>query len=270
MTEFVPFLLNVFVPVFSGLIFLALAKYVRHIAPMRTLVTGKLTYVGAFWGFLFLGFYLASRPLQIFLGPHPLPLIINNIREFFLIAVFGPAVFLAMMSLCFGSDKISRPLLIGVPVIGFILAVVFVVTNVYAIGGSQEIFHFGKLVAHDGLWFANPDLSSHKYMKILFVVRTLDPILLLLLSSGIVFWHAFRYPSDKRAVYTNMPKKLYLLSAATLCFALSMMTVGMVYVFGHIPNQWWIYYLGACVAGFLEAFSLSLPVRKEVQVSEHM
>jgi len=42
-----------------------MAKYVHHIRPLRTLITGELTYRGAFFGFLFLGIYLASRPIQI-------------------------------------------------------------------------------------------------------------------------------------------------------------------------------------------------------------
>jgi len=40
-------------------------------------------------------------------------------------------------------------------------------------------------------------------------------------------------------------------------------------VFFQIPNQWWIYYLGALMAGFLEAASLRLSVKRDVQVSEH-
>ena len=42
-----------------------------------------------------------------------------------------------------------------------------------------------------------------------------------------------------------------------------------VLVFLGYPNQWWIYYFGALLAGFLEAASLSLSVKRDVQVSEH-
>jgi putative exporter of polyketide antibiotics len=41
-------------------------------------------------------------------------------------------------------------------------------------------------------------------------------------------------------------------------------------VFVNLPNQWWIYYLGALISGFLEAASLRLSVRRDVQISEHL
>src|SRR5512138_3254522 len=117
--EFFPLFLNVVVPILAGLVYFAMAKYVHHIGPMRTLVTGELTYRGAYWGFLFMGIYLASRPLQI-LAPHPWPLIVNNIREFCMIGVFGPAVFLAMMSLVFGSENVPRRAIAGVLAAGLL------------------------------------------------------------------------------------------------------------------------------------------------------
>jgi hypothetical protein len=60
-----------------------------------------------------------------------------------------------------------------------------------------------------------------------------------------------------------------LLGAATYAFSLTMLLVGLIFLMAHIPNQWWIYYLGALAAGFLETLSLALPMRKHVQVSEH-
>ncbi|HRY29730.1 MAG TPA: hypothetical protein P5079_06785, partial [Elusimicrobiota bacterium] len=92
--SFFPLFVNFVLPILAGLVYFAMARYVHHIGPMRTLITGQLTYQGAYWGFLFFGIYLASRPLQI-LAPHPWPLIVNNVREFFMIALFGPAARLA-------------------------------------------------------------------------------------------------------------------------------------------------------------------------------
>src|SRR5258706_16376628 len=92
------------------MVYLALARYVKHIGPLRTLVTGKLTYDGAYWGFLLLGAYLATRPLQILLGGHPVPLIVNSIREFIMIGFFGPAVTGAMLSLVLGSADFPKML----------------------------------------------------------------------------------------------------------------------------------------------------------------
>jgi two-component system, response regulator YesN len=259
---------NIALPLCAGMTFFALARYTSHVAPMRILVTGEKTYKGAAWGFAFFGAYLITRPLQILLGPHPMPLVINCLREFCMMALFAPAVFVAMMSLCFGSERIPRKLVVGIFTMGFILGFVFVGLNARAMGGSEELFRLGKLVAYDGVWFKSADPHQQALMSVLFVLRFIDPLFLLLLSGVIVFRHARHYPDDKRGVYDNMPKKLYFLSAAVFAFPVSMLITG-VLVFFNMPNQWWIYYLGALVAGLLEAVSLSLPLRRDVQVSEH-
>jgi len=262
-------LANVALPVCAGITFFALARYASHIAPMRILVTGEKTYKGAAWGFSFFGAYLVTRPLQILLGPYPMPLVVNGIREFCMMALFAPAVFVAMMSLCFGSDRIPKKLIYGIFSLGFVLGFVFVVLNARAMGGTEVIFRLGSYRAYDGVWFKAQDPHSEALMSILFVIRFIDPLFLLLLAGVIVFRHARHYPEEKGAVYDNMPKKLYFLSAAVFAFPVSMLITGILVLFFKIPNQWWIYYLGALISGFLEAVSLSLPVRRDVQVSEH-
>src|SRR5688572_11863449 len=207
-------LANIALPLGAGLTFFALSRYVTHIAPMRQLVTGETTYKGAMWGFAFFGAYLVTRPLQILLGPHPMPLVINEVREFCMIALFGPAVFVAMMSLCFG--EVPRKLAVGIFGLGTVLGLIFVVLNAYAIGGTEIIFYIGSYPVYDGLWFKNSDPETHGIMGILYAIRLLDPILLLILAGIIVFRHARHYPARKRAVYNNMPKKLYLLSGAVV------------------------------------------------------
>ncbi|MBI3291461.1 MAG: hypothetical protein HYZ73_01435 [Elusimicrobia bacterium] len=268
--ELFPIATNIVIPLLGGAVFFALARYVSHIAPMRTLVTGQLTYQGASWGFACFGLYLATRPLQILLGPHPFPLLINNLREFCLMGFFAPAVLIAMLSLCLGSDRVTHVVIYSLFALCFSIAVAFVGLNVFAIGGSEVIFHIGGYPAHDGLWFKNPSVQGHQLMNILFVLRVIDPVLLLCVAGGVVLWHAYHYPAEKRAIYDNMPKKLYLLAAAVLSFALSMGAVGVLALWWHLPNQWWVYYVGALVSGILESLSLSLPVKHAVHISDHL
>jgi hypothetical protein len=259
---------NLALPFCAGITFFALARYVLLIAPMRRLVTGELTYKGAAWGFAFFGVYLISRPLQILLGPHPMPLLINSIREYCMMGLFAPAVFVAMMSLCFGADEIPKKLIVGIFVVANLFAAAFLFINIEAIGGSEMIFRIGTYRAYDGVWFHTQSPRSETLMALLFVIRFIDPLFLLFMAGVIVFRHARHYPASKRAVYDNMPKKLYLLSAAVFAFPVSMLITGIL-VFSGIPNQWWVYYIGAIGAGFLEAASLRLSLRRDVQVSEH-
>src|SRR5688572_30868898 len=132
-------LANIALPLGAGLTFFALSRYVTHIAPMRTLVTGDTTYKGASWGFAFFGAYLVTRPLQILLGPHPMPLVINSVREFCMMGLFAPAVFIAMMSLCFGPERIPRRMIVGVFTISMAMGLAFLVLNARAMGGAEEI-----------------------------------------------------------------------------------------------------------------------------------
>src|ERR1035437_852585 len=257
-------LANVALPLCAGVTFLALARYASHIGPMRFLVTGEITYKGAAWGFAFFGLYLMTRPLQVLLGPHPMPSIITCIREFGMMAVFAPAVFLAMMSLCFGSDRIPKKLIVGLFALGFSLGLAYVVLETRAIHGSEIIFSIGGYPAYDGVWFKNPDPHSQALISIIYVLQFIDPVFILLLSGVIVFRHARHYPEAKRLVYDNMPKKLYILSAAVFAFPLSMVIAGALIVFFHIQFLWWLYYLGALVSGLLETASLRLPLRNDV------
>jgi hypothetical protein len=272
MSEFLHIFLNVAVPVLAGVVYLMLARYVKHIGPLRTLVTGKLTYDGAYWGFLLLGAYLATRPLQILLGPHPAPLIVNSLREFIMIGFFGPAVTLAMLSLVLGSENLPRSLIRFLLGLGLVLATMFVIVNIKAIGGSEVIFTIGGRPAYDGVWFhggmGGPRHLSH-LMMILFLLRLVDPVFMVFSAGILVLWHGYNYPIEKRMLYDNMPKKLYYMGAACIAFSLSMLSVGLLYLFADIPNQWWIYYVGALAAGLLETVSLSLPLRRAVQITEH-
>ncbi len=257
------------VPGLAGITFFALAKFVRHIMPLRALVSSPQTYHAAFWGFLIFGFYLGLRPVQVLAGPHPWPLIISSIREFLLIGVFGPAAFIGMLTLCFGPDRIGRGTIAAVVVMSVAMAVAFCVVNGMAIGGSEEIVRLGRLTAYDGLWYKNKREDIDTLMHILFVIRIINPGAMLFIGASFILHHAFTYNAFKRKLYDNMPRKLYILSIAAFIYALSIFGGSLIYTFRKVPDQWGIYHLGSLIAGFLEAISLSMPVRSDVQVSEH-
>ncbi len=265
MSQLILILANIVVPLLAGLVFFALAKYVGYVAPLRSLVTGELTYKSAFWGFIFFGLYLATRPLQILLGPHPLPLIVNNIREFFMIGIFGPGIFLALVGLAYGGERKIKSWLVGLMFgIGIVLALMFVIINIFAIGGSEIIFRIGNYPAYDGLWFKNIQPEKQKLMSLLFAIRLTDPVIIFFIAAVVALHRALTYPKEMRELYDNMPKKLTFASLGTLCFSLSMLSAGFLWLFGKIPNQWWLYYVGALAAGIFETISISLPLKKEV------
>ncbi|OGR83254.1 MAG: hypothetical protein A2901_08320 [Elusimicrobia bacterium RIFCSPLOWO2_01_FULL_54_10] len=257
------------VPGLAGITFFALAKFVRHIMPLRALVSSPQTYHAAFWGFMVFGFYLGLRPVQVLAGPHPWPLIVSSLREFLLIGIFGPAAFIGMLTLCFGPEKIGKAWIGGTFGLGVLMALTFCVVNGMAIGGSEEIVRMGRLTAYDGLWYKNKREDIDVLMQILFYIRLVNPGALLLVAGSFILYHAVRYPPFKKRLYDNMPKKLYILSIAVFIYSLSIIGGSLLYTFRKVPDQWGIYHLGSLIAGFLEAISLSMPVKSDVQVSEH-
>ncbi|MFA5857720.1 MAG: hypothetical protein WC955_01495 [Elusimicrobiota bacterium] len=260
-------IVNVVVPIITGTIFFGLAWYCAYIAPMRSLVTSELTYRAAFWGFIAFGIYLATRPFQVLLGPHPMPLIINNLREFFMIGFFGPGVFIALvnLSLC-GERKIPIPMILAVFLFGITLAIVFCITNIFAIGGSVETFKIGNYTANDGKWFLELDDFRGRLMAVLFIIRVADPVLLLFIAGVFAIYRSVTLPKDMRQVYNNMQRKLAYAGISTLFFSLSMLSTGFMWLLGKIPNQWWLYYLGALAAGVFEVMSIALPFKHDVEV----
>ncbi|MFH1239467.1 MAG: hypothetical protein V1653_05060 [bacterium] len=256
-------LANIVVPILCGIIYFLLAKHIAYIAPLRKIVTGDKTYKWAYWGFIFFGVFLMTRPLQILLGPHPMPLIINNIREFFMLGLFTPAVFLGLASFSLGYKKIDKRLVKTVFSLCFFLAVTFMVVNIFAIGGSMEIFKMGNYLVYDGKWFhpSNPRLDL---MPVLFIIRLIDPVFFMLIIGIVAMWSSLTYP--KETVYTNMRKKLFFQALAVWSYGFSMLFTGVMVILWKIPNQWWMYYLGALMAGVFESISLSFPLHKDPTV----
>ncbi len=267
--ELIKIFVNIVVPGLAGITFFALAKFVKHIAPLRALVSSAQTYKAAFWGFLIFGIYLCLRPVQVLAGPHPWPLIISCLREFLLIGIFGPAGLVAILTLCYGSEKISKYWVMVIFLLGIGLAVLFCLANAMAIGGSKEIVKLGKLTAYDGLWYDSGAENVSQLMLILFVVRLINPAFFLFIAGTLVIYHSIRYPEQKKKQYDNMPKKLLILGCSVYTFVIALVAGSLFYGFRSVPDQWAIYHFGALIAGILETISLSMPVRKEVQISEH-
>lgn len=257
------------VPALAGITFFALAKFVRHITPLRALTSSSETYYTAFWSFLVFGIYLTLRPLQVLAGPHPWPLIISSVREFLLMACFAPMTFVSMLILVFGPTKFSKRYIIPTFILCASLGGAFCMINGRAIGGSEEIVKLGTLTAYDGLWYKSNQEHIDLWMRLLFWIRIVNPGLLLAAASAFVIYHAKNYPSFKRKMYDNMPKKLYILGTAVGFYCFTLFLGSALHGYTQVPDQWAIYHIGALVAGILETISLSMPVRNDVQVSEH-
>lgn len=267
--ELTKIFIHLVIPSLAGITFFALAKFVKQVTPLRALVTSPQVYNSAFLAFLVFGFYCALRTIQVVAGPHPWPLIFSTIREFLLLAIFAPALFIAMLTLCFGAEKIGIGWIVTISLFGLISAAMLCFFNAVAIGGSEEMVKLGRLTAYDGLWFKSQSEDIEQKMKMIYWIHMFNPGILIFAGSLLLVLHAFFYPKEKKQIYDNMPKKLALLGAAFALYSLVLIAGSFFYGFTRLPDQWPIYSSVWLVAGILEAFSLALPVRKNIQISEH-
>lgn len=267
--ELLKIFVHLVIPALAGITFFALAKFVKQVTPLRALVTSPQVYNSAFIAFLIFGFYCSLRTVQVVAGPHPWPLIFSTIREFLLLAIFSPALFIAMLTLCFGSERIGIGWMVTVSLFGLISAGMLCFFNASAIGGSEEIVKLGKLTAYDGLWFKSQTEDIEQKMKMIYWIHIVNPGFLIFAGSILLMLHAFFYPKEKKQIYDNMPKKLLLLGLAFAFYSLVFIAGSFFYGFMRLPDQWPTYSLVCLVAGIIEAFSLALPVRSNIQISEH-
>src|SRR6056297_3404908 len=123
--------------------------------------------------------FLIGRPLQVLLGPHPVPLIINNVRSFLFCAVVIPSVLIS------GSVteksylyKKRRLLLVS----GAALGTVYTVFNTLGTVGSKVIFRLGDVVAYDCL---SPSMKPPYFGREVTIATWVVAGLALTLSSAI-------------------------------------------------------------------------------------
>ncbi|MFC1485381.1 hypothetical protein ACFL5N_02900, partial [bacterium] len=238
------FWVNVIIPILIAPIYFVMSYYVKKIKPLRLLIMGEKTYQYAFWAFFFFGLFLISRPLQILLGGDPAPLIISSIREFIMIGLFSPCIAVGVINQIFYDSDLPSGISRSIFFFCIILASIFVFFNIKAIGGAHLIFEYNFLgynvKAYDGNWFLALNDQS-KFVPFLFVIRSISPLLVLLLSSILALWKSVVFPKD--SIYSNLPKKFYLEGFSLLIFSISILFTGIMAYFWNFQNQW--YYLGA-------------------------
>ncbi|MDR3275153.1 MAG: hypothetical protein LBS81_04150 [Endomicrobium sp.] len=90
------FIIASFLPILAGSLYFFMAFEVKCISKFRSMMFGEIRFKKISFAFIMFGIYFITRPLQNILGPHPLPLIINCARQFFLMAVIAPSILVAI------------------------------------------------------------------------------------------------------------------------------------------------------------------------------
>lgn len=255
------FFVNVLLPIITACIYFLMARYIKHIAPLRLLITGEKTYQYGFWVFLLFGIFLIGRPLQILIGPHPFPFIVSSIREFVMIGLLTPVILIGCINHLFYDTPISPKIPISIFSVSITLGLAFVIINAVVINGSHPVAVYDvwgmQWTANDGSWFL-PDNPYKNLLPLLFLIRLVDPVIMMIGASAVSLWRARTFPTD--SVYTNLPRKYVLQGIALVLFACSLLFTGYMAMKWNMQSQW--YYMGALLAGVIEFIGLRIPPRR--------
>ncbi|MFH1353149.1 MAG: hypothetical protein ABIH68_06225 [bacterium] len=255
------FILNIFLPVIAGLIYFVMAYEIKKTTRSRQLILGELTLKGTFIAYVFLGVYLLTRPFQNILGGHPIPLIVNCIRQFFMIACFAPAMLIAIFNWTSEDKRVPKTTQAAAIVVAAFMGIIFILINIAAVDGSKVIAASGNFVLYDAEWFSEGP-KRLELVLIHLLIQGISPVGYCLFAAGLVRHKRHRFPAN--SIYNMMTAKWYYLELALIIFAGSLLLAGVAALFGaYYTYLWVIYFAGATVAGLVDLKGIKLPPRVE-------
>jgi two-component system, response regulator YesN len=234
---------NLAAPMVAGLFFFIFFLYFILAQPSRAV---SYRYFAIY--LISFSIFLIGRPLQLLLGPYPMPLIINNLRLLLFCAICSP---MALLATGFFSRKRLRQreiILIG---FGLLLGVIYCIFNTLGTSGTYEAFRIGNIVAHDNL---TPSLRGPYYGREVTLAVQVIAGICLSLSTGL---RILRY--RKRIAWQNVRQdKFFVTSIGTFFF-------GLFLAIGTLSKQWWLSYLGSMVSAMILGGGVLLDI-KEVRL----
>lgn len=253
-------IVNIFVPVGAGIIYFLMASEIARFGKVRKIIFDELGYQKVSNVFFLFGIYFITRPLQNLLGPHPWPMVINNIRQFFLMAIIAPLILVGIFYWDANEEKLPKSTVSAAYIVGFLMAMIFMLVNKAAIGGSTVIAEIWNIKLYDCMWFNKTVMASTELILIHLIVQFVSPVGFLILSTAIVRTRRHNYPAT--SVYNMMPLKWKYFEAGLIIFIASYIVAGIAALIGHYYTYLWIiYFVGAIVSGMLELKSVKIPPR---------
>jgi len=254
-------LVTFFLPVITGAVYFFMSGKIRQTGKYRSILFGEIGFKKLEVAFILFGIYFITRPLQNFLGPHPMPLIINSARQFFLMAVIAPSILVAIFHWVptpSGAPKTNR---VAAYVVGVLMGIIFVLVNSIAVGDSKVLFSNGFITAYDPVWFAQ-SAPVVQLIIIHLICQFIAPVGFLLLAAAYVRHRRHHY--ELSSVYNLMPLKWKYLEASLMIFAFSFIAAGAAVAFGkYYTYVWVIYFVGAIVAAVVGLQSILMPPRSD-------
>lgn len=253
-------LVTFLLPVITGLTYFFMAFLVHRTGKYRALMFGEIGFKKIAGAFILLGIYFITRPLQNLLGPHPMPLIINSARQFFLMAIIAPSILVAIFHWVPTPSGAPRSSKVAAYTIGILMGIIFVLLNTLAIDGSVLLYSHGIIQVYDPMWFSNGDPAT-QLVAVHLICQFVSPVGFLLLAAAYVRHRRHNYQLAN--IYNLMPLKWKYLEVSLVLFAVSFIVAGATVAFGkYYTYVWVIYFIGAIISGLFTMKSIKLPPRE--------
>ncbi len=254
------FLVTFLLPVLAGIMYFMMAYEVKRTSKYRSIMFGEIGFKKLQIAFLMFGIYFITRPLQNIFGPHPYPLIVNSIRQFFLMAVIAPSILVAIFHWVPTPSGAPRSSTFAAYTMGVLMGIIFVLVNTLAVTGSKIVYSWGMLHMYDPVWFGSGE-PVIQLLMIHLICQFVSPVGFLLLAAAYVRHRRHNYQLAN--VYNLMPKKWKYLEASLSIFAASFIVAGAAVAFGsYYTYVWVIYFIGAIISGAFAMLSIKLPPRE--------
>jgi len=254
-------LLNILIPFITGIIYFGMAWEVSKVGKIRKIMFGEIAYKKMFVTFILLGIYFITRPLQNILGPHPWPMIINSARQFFIMAIIAPSIFVSILHWVPGEGGAPKSSVVASYAIGILMGIIFVLTNSMAIDGSKIIASLGNFNLYDATWFSKNDIKQ-QLILIHLICQLVSPVGIVLLAAAFVRHRRHTYMLGH--IYTNMKTKWRYLETGLIILPLSFLLSGLVAIFGdYYTYLWVIYFVGSIISCLFLAYSVKLAPREK-------
>ncbi len=239
------FLTNVICPLLSGIPLLVFALYFFYLGQGPFRAGGRVPLFPVF--LLTFGLFILGRPVQLLVGPHPWPAVVNCLRFGLFGGICGPLLLYQARTLTRAQK--GRPGLRPLLALGGGLAAVYTIAMAVGTGPGDTtlVFEFGPLKAYD--------ITPRSWTPPLFVREI---TMLCQLIAGLGFFGLAGYETLKaQRVLAATPANTRHLRY----FALGCLIYGGALIGGTLAKQWWFYYLASVPA----VFFIGLGVREDLR-----
>lgn len=254
-------LINILVPIAAGLTYFVMAAEIYRVSKVRKIMFGEIGYKKVQLAFTLFGIYFITRPLQNLLGPYPWPMIINDFRQFFLMAIIAPSILVSILHWVPSEKDTPKSLAFASYAIGSLMAGIFILINSIAIDGSKVLAAIGPVTIYDAKWFSS-GTPRLELVLVHLISQLVSPVGFFVMAAAYVRHRRYNYPLGE--IYNMMTLKWKHLEISLVIFAASLIVAGSAAFLGqYYTYLWLIYFTGAIIAGLIELKGIKIPPRED-------